>query len=135
MKVRIMMLKCYEVYDKNLDYGQTIVWAETSNKAKLEGQKDDIFDWCEYIDLRTKRRPEWDKYADTKHIPIQELLDESWWFGCAICSKEGLDQSRIEDGEAFIYDEKAEYYKFVRGNLICADCKKKLDERIEKFGE
>lgn len=121
------MLKCYEVFDKNCDCGQVIVWAENSNKAKIEGMKNDIFDWCEYTEMRANRKPQWDKYSETKRIPIQELLNNCWWFGCAICGKEYLYKEHIDNKQAFIYDKNAEYYGFVKGNLICVNCKEKLE--------
>lgn len=129
------MLKAYQVSDKDYYNGSTIVWAENPNKAKLEGMKDDIFDMCEYVEMRAKRIPKFDKYADTKKIPIQELLDDCWWFGCDICGTDHLDIDSVHNGEAFIVTEKDTLYtpaKFVDGVLICAKCKRRLEENESK---
>lgn len=121
-------LKAYIVNDKWNDAGSIITWAETSGKAKALALYDDIFSNCEYTELRAERSKYFDKYADSKKIPIRELLDRTWWFGCCKCNKEQLDQDSIDNGEAFI-DETEDACEFVKGAVICAECKKKIEER------
>lgn len=121
------MLKAYCVSDKYSDAGTVIVWAETSGKAKAEALYEDIFDNYEFTELRTQRIPAFDKYEKSKKIPIQELLNMSWWFCCCECGKEHLDQDSVDEGEAFII-EGDEREDFVLGTLICAKCKKKAEK-------
>lgn len=119
-------LKAYIVSDKWNDAGSIIVWAKTSGKAKAQALYNDIFDNYEFTELRTDRVKDFDKYADSKKVPIQELLNMSWWFSCCECVKEHLDQDSIDNGEAFIIDSD-ERDDFVLGTIICAECKKKLE--------
>lgn len=126
------MLKAYIVHDKYMDNGSTIVWAETSGKAKQEALKEDLFDNCEFIEMYASRAKKYDKYADTKRIPIKELLQDGWWFCCDMCGTDHLDQSDIDEGNAFIFSEDDEYWTMVKGSLICKKCKEKLEERCKE---
>jgi len=120
-----MTLKAYTVEDINRDYGSTVVFAENAGKAKAKALLDDLFEDCEYIEMRATRNKSWDKYAKTQHIPIEELLDAGWWFCCDICG-ERLDYDNVAAGEAFIVnDEKP--CGFVLGQIICKECKEKLE--------
>lgn len=123
-------LKAYIVCDKWNEAGAIIIWAETSGKAKAKALYDDIFDNYEYTELRVKRAPDFDKYAESKKVPIQELLNMSWYFCCCECLKEHLDQDSIDSGEAFII-ESDERDDFILGTMICAECKKKLEENTK----
>ncbi len=121
-------LKAYTVCDKWNDAGSIIVWAESSGKAKSQSLYNDIFDGYEFTDLRVCREPDFDKYAESKKVPIQELLDRCWWFCCCECLKDHLGQDSIDNGDAFII-ERDERDDFVLGTIICADCKKKEDNK------
>jgi hypothetical protein len=120
-------LKAFMISDKNLEVGSTFIWAESSGKAKAKALYSDTFSWddIKFTDLSAKRVKDFDKYADSKRIPIQELLNWGWWFCCCDCGKEDLDQDKIDAGEAFIFDTEYLYGDFVKGCLICADCLKK----------
>ncbi len=122
-------LKAYIVSDKWNDAGSIIIWAKTSGKAKAKALYNDIFDNYEFTELRVNRVPDFDKYAESKKVPIQELLNMSWRFCCCECLNY-LDQDNIDNGEAFII-ERDECDNFVLGGIICAECKKKLEERGE----
>ena len=129
MEIRKMgKLKAYIVNDKWNDAGSIVVWAETRGKAKSNALYNDVFDGCEYTELRTERVKDFDKYADTKKVPIQELLNMSCWFSCRKCGEEYLDYDKIADDEAFIDDVDYSNNDFVKGSVICAECKKKLEE-------
>ena len=129
MEIRKMgKLKAYIVEDKWNSAGSIVVWAETRGKAKSNALYNDVFDSCEYTDLRTTRVKDFDKYADTKKVPIQELLNMSWWFYCSgFCGRE-INQDDIDAKEAFIIDGQRDFNTFVKGNVICAECKKNLEE-------
>lgn len=111
------MLKAYIVEDKWFEYS-IVVFAETSGKARSEAIYNDCFDSSEYIDLRAKRMKEWDKYSETKKIPIAELLACGWWFSCDFCAKQ-IYQEDVDDGNAFIIDGED---SFVSGRVICKEC-------------
>lgn len=121
-------LKAYIVSDKWNDAGSIIVWAETSGKAKAAALYRDELDGVDYIDIRVNRAPDFDKYAESKKVPIQELLNIGWWFYCSgLCSRE-ISQDDIDAKEAFIIDDQKDFNTFVKGDVICAECKKKLED-------
>lgn len=122
-------LKAYIVSDKWNEAGSIVVWAETSGKAKAAALYRDELDSVDYIDIRVNRAPDFDKYAESKKVPIQELLNIGWWFYCSgLCSRE-ISQDDIDAKEAFIIDDQKGFNTFVKGDVICAECKKKLEER------
>jgi len=65
-------VKAYIVQDLLCEH-YSVTFAETSGKAKSNEINTWEFDDCEYTDLRTQRVKEWDKYADSKKIPVAEL--------------------------------------------------------------
>lgn len=121
-------LKAYIVQDQLCEHF-SVTFAETSGKAKSNEINTWEFNDCEYTDLRAQRVKSWDKYADSKKIPVTELLNKCWWFECKQCRSQ-ITQDEIDDGKAFI-DESSDACDFVKGNVICAECKKKLEERGE----
>lgn len=121
-------LKAYIVTSQWNENGDLITWAESSGKAKASVINSWEFHGNDYTDLRAKRIKDFDKYADTKKVPIQELLNMSWWFSCRKCGEEYLDYDKIADDEAFIDDVDYSNNDFVKGSVICAECKKKLEE-------
>jgi len=125
-------VKAYIVSDKWNDAGSIVIWAETSGKAKAQALYNDIFDNSEFTELRTQRVKDFDKYAESKKVPIQKLLNMYWWFSCCECLKDHLDKDSIDNEEAFIIDSD-ERDDFVLGTIICAECKKKFEE--QKPGE
>ena len=64
-------MKAYSVRDKNSDYS-TVVFAETSGKAKAIAIHTNACEDSYYTDIRTKRIPDLDKYY--------RGLDEMNWF-------------------------------------------------------
>lgn len=122
-------LKCYEVCDKYYE-NTTIVWATTANKAKVKALSIDILNDCPYIDLRIKRRPQWDNYTNIG-IPIEELLEDNWWFNCGVCGKGDLSQADLDIGNAIIISTDGINRDFVNGDIICKKCAKKLGLRIK----
>lgn len=121
-------LKAYLVRDKDYYNSTAVKWAETSGKAKSNTLYDDGFEDCEYTELRAERAPYFDKYADSKKVPIKELLERGWWFYCDNCGRENLTIEDVQNGEAFITDK--ENSNEIQGGIICAKCKKKLEERL-----
>lgn len=121
-------LKAYIVTSQWNENGDLIIWAESSGKAKASAINSWEFDTCDYIDLRAKRIKDFDKYADSKKVPIEELLERGWWFYCDNCGCENLTIEDVQNGEAFITDK--ENSNEIQGGIICAECKKKLEERL-----
>lgn len=126
-------LKAYIVYDKWYAEGSIVVWAETSGKAKSKGLYHDNMDGFEYTDLRAYRMKDFDKYVESKHIPIAELLANGWWFYCADCGAEQINQNDVENGEAFIINKDYDREDFVKGNVICKKCYERLNNGLEKM--
>lgn len=116
--------KAYIVSDKWND-NSTVVFAESVGKAKSEALTDAEFSWFDYtfVELRARRMKEWDKYAESKKIPIMELLKNGWWFYCdGYCGRQ-LNEDDIISGDAVIIED--ERNDFVKGNIICKECLKK----------
>lgn len=122
-------LKAYIVTNKWGDSGNIVIWAESSGKAKAAALYRDELDGADYIDIRVNRAPDFDKYAEVKKVPIQELLNIGWWFYCSgLCGRE-ISQDDIDDKTAFIVENEKDFNNFVKGDVICAECKKKLEEK------
>ena len=116
--------KAYIVSDK-WNENSTVIFAESVGKAKSEALYEDEFSWhdYEYTELRARRMKEWDKYAESKKIPIMELLKNGWWFYCdGYCGRQ-LSEDDIISGDAVIIED--ERNDFVKGNVICKECLKK----------
>ena len=119
--------KAYIVSDKWND-NSTVVFAESVGKAKSEALTDAEFSWFDYTftELRVRRMNEWDKYAESKKIPILEMLKNGWWFGCVgLCGKE-INEDDIINGDAMVIEDGRN--DFVQGNVICKECMKKRGE-------
>ena len=122
-------LKAYIVTNKWGDIGSIVIWAESSGKAKAAALYKDELDGTDYIDIRVNRAPDFDKYAESKQVPIQELLNIGWWFRCSgLCGRE-ISQDDIDEKEAYIIFYQKDFNSFVKGDVICAECMKKLEER------
>lgn len=80
--------KAYRVYDKaeDSDYGMLIVFAENSAQARKWGwERMDEIGAEAYIDVRARREPWADMYADTEDIPIRAYLENGWYLPCDVC--------------------------------------------------
>lgn len=121
-------LKAYIVSNKWDCSDCIVVWAETPGKAKSNALYNDVFDGCEYTELRTERVKDFDKYADAKKVPIEELLKRGWWFCCGgLCGAE-ITQDNIDAKEAFVARRREDINDFVDGDVYCDRCKAKLEE-------
>lgn len=118
-------LKAYIITDKWFG-NYTVTFAETSGQAKASVVNSWDFD-CEFIYLRAKRKKDWDKYADSKKIPVAELLKNCWWFECKGCGKQ-ITEDDILSGDAIIIDE--ERNDFVQGGVICKECAEREDRNV-----
>lgn len=99
-------MKAYIGYDC-MDECAEIVFAETQGRAKaLIANEFDM----EYVDVRVKRQPQFDKYAENGTVPKAALLADGWWFECASC-RDTVRQEDLSEG-AEVIDDK----------VYCADC-------------
>lgn len=120
-------LKAYIVTSQYNDNGDLIIWAESSGKAKASAINSWEFHGNDYTDLRAKRIKDFDKYADSKKVPIEELLKLGWWFYCAgLCSAE-ITQDNIDAKEAFVVRRREDINNFVDGDVYCDKCKAKIE--------
>ncbi len=72
-------MKCWWVSDASYDW-QQIIFADTKHEAIY--QSDGYENGSEYIEMRARRKKEWDKYAEQGFVPKEVLLEDGWWFEC-----------------------------------------------------
>jgi hypothetical protein len=79
--------KAYVVSGRNEDDGMEVVFAESPSKAK--NGTTNLLGWNEWTDLRAKRAPEFDQYAQQGWVPDKALLEHNWWLeqSCTKCNK------------------------------------------------
>ena len=80
--------KAYRVCDKaeDSDYDMIIVMAHSASEARQIGwgYQDEL--GCEeYTDLRAKREPWADQYAESGVIPLRAYLENGWYWCCFYC--------------------------------------------------
>lgn len=126
---RMGKLKAYVVTDKWGDSGNIIVWAVSAAQAKAKSLYKDELDGVEYIDIRVKRIKAFDKYQNTKKVPIEELLQMGWWFYCGGFCSEEINQDNIDSKKAFIVKGDKDFNDWVEGDVYCEACYEKLKER------
>lgn len=109
------VLKAYE-WDNESDGYSMIIYAETVGKAKYEimCEQDENF-----TDIRVKRIPWADKYADSE-IPAEEYINHGWWLPCANheCTNEHLDEESLSRGAGIINHK-----------IYCPECYAKMKEK------
>ena len=121
-------LKAYIVTSQWNENGDLIIWAESSGKAKASAINSWEFHGNDYTDLRAKRIKDFDKYADSKKVPIEELLKLGWCFYCGgLCGAE-ITQDNVDAKEAFVARRREDFNDFVDGDVYCDRCKAKLEE-------
>ena len=101
-----MPKKAYRVCDKaeDADYDMIIVMASSASEARQIGwgYQDEL--GCEaYTDLRAKRQPWADIYADAGIIPLRAYLENGWTWGCRYCCR----HVSIEDLGGVTDDDRA----------------------------
>lgn len=107
------MLKAYYVSDIDNEYGE-VAFGDTPGQAKIAAQfaNDGLCD-ANYTELRARRSPQFDKYAEVGKVPVQALFDDGFWFWCERCAREGIDK---DNGAVVIGDE-----------VICEECAKRTE--------
>lgn len=119
-----MKLLAFHVWDKEAPTSEEalheIIFAETSGKAKYASEAYSMS--REFTDLRAKRVPEFDQYAEQKKVPIDVMVANGWTFECTTCNyyaddnglvfneeiycEECAEKIYIEDGKVYIKDEE-----------------------------
>ncbi|PGZ39384.1 hypothetical protein COE56_31190 [Bacillus anthracis] len=88
-----------------------IVFAENEKEAIL---KSDAYDMSGYFeDIVAERQPHFDKFADSKKVPMKEMIKHGWMFECKVCYR-FADQGEIVNEE-----------------LYCDDCIEKAKEEVK----
>ena len=104
-------LKAYRVYEKSedSDNGMLIVFASSASKARQVGwERMDAISADRYLDLRARREPWADLYAESGLIPMRAYLEHGWWWWCAHC----FGSVTLENIGGITADGKA----------VCEDC-------------
>ena len=92
--------KAYHVSDPHDDEGRSvIVFAHTPNRARQIGMGQ--LDYCDYVDLRARRAPEFDGCFGEEAL-MREQLRMGWWFGCNAfhCRGEIRDNGEWDEGRS-----------------------------------
>lgn len=118
--------------DKSLFF---ITWAKNKERAKRDCYyyfRDNFHpaftgkaNWSEYLHLRPKRIPEFDKYSKEKQVPIPELLKIGLSIPCSLCGKHTFELKDYDNNRCFIIEGEGNMNSFTKGLLLCYDCKKK----------
>ena len=85
-----MPKKAYRVCDKaeDSDYDMIIVFAANASEARRIGwERQDELGCEEYTDLRAKRQPWADIYAESGIIPLRAYLENGWYWCCRYCDR------------------------------------------------
>lgn len=102
--------------------------AATYYKVKMEQplfNRHDI-DAC-YIQMRVRRVPEFDKYIETRLIPILEQLKYGVSYRCSHCGKKHYyTYEDYEDNRCYIVKDGYNVNEFTEGYLVCNSCFRKI---------
>ena len=79
-----------------------------------------------YMMSRGKRIPQFDKYYQTKRIPIKELMKAGFTYSCAYCHKDKFGIEDYENNRCFIMEGDGFVNPFTQGVILCYNCYKKL---------
>lgn len=85
----------------------TIIYAETRNKARAEALRQSEDEWKRYTDVTVYREKWADKYGSFENIPTIELLKRGWEWQCQCC------------GTFIGIDDLSEKFP---NNIVCKDC-------------
>lgn len=113
-------MKCYWVSDANHQW-QQVLFAEDRKEAiyKSDGYQNEGV----YIDVRVRRKKEWDQYAELGYVPKEVMIQDGWWFECY-----GYKQNPRRRCCAHITEE--ENYKAVGDKVFCEDCSSQAEMEI-----
>lgn len=118
MKNSLGSLKCWltEALDGER---QQLVFAEKRHEAITNSE---AYQWeGDYVSVRVRRQPQYDKYADIGFVPTEVLIADGWWFECCGYTAEGHRCCRhlLEEDAPLIINEK------VYCDQNCVDNKRK----------
>lgn len=85
---------------------QRLVFAEKRSAAILMSE---AYEWeGDYISVRTRRQPQYDKYAEQGYVPKVVLIADGWWFECCGYKEDGRICCRqlTEEDNPMIIDER-----------------------------
>lgn len=99
-------LKAYQV--DCYDTGSVIVFETNGAAARRSGGGELGLDFEEVESCR--RKPEYDKYADTKEVPRRVLFNDGWRFECCHCGKRVDVYSDEVEPDQVIFDDSGFVY-------------------------
>lgn len=77
--------KAYKVSCVDDDHGQTIVFAFRAKDVDRRANSECCD--CEFLDVKIRRAPEFDKYSD-RPLTIADYLAEGWFWPCHHCDRQ-----------------------------------------------
>ena len=122
----------------NVDFPQYIyvAFCETRERARAESISYVIrnfypftaYDKCpvKFAKARAKRLPDFDKYRDTKRIPVLELLKAGFELPCSICGKQKFNYGDYVARRCFIVEGEGNANEYTDGLLACSYCYNQL---------
>lgn len=117
-------MKAYQV-DGYGDTGSVIVFAERSVMARRNGARELDIDFESVESCR--RKPQWDRYAKQRWVPLQELIEHGWHYECFGCYGRitadeyhviGVDVHPVFDGQEGFCSLKCRHAEMIRRKLI-----------------
>lgn len=76
-------------------------------------------DWDhDYIDVRVRRAPEYDQFAERRFVPVSFLVEQGWFLTCADCRKNPL----YSDEVGLVEDAKPTHGEWYGGKAYCKTC-------------
>lgn len=105
-------MKAYIVSDRDNE-SQEIIFADTHAQAK---RKSELYGEEMWIDIRAKRAPQYDQYAEQGYVPGDVMLWDGWALECRCYRLQVAETAIVIDGE--VYCEKCR-----PGEAVCAENK------------
>jgi hypothetical protein len=87
-------------------------------------QKQNYYDI--YMMSRGKRVPQFDKYYETKRVPIKELMKIGFTYSCAFCHNHRFNLEDYDNYKCYVVEGENTLNPFTNGILLCYNCYKKL---------
>lgn len=75
-----------------------------------------------YPSIRRKRIPEFDKYSETKKVPVEELLKYGLTIPCSYCGRKEFTYEDLDNHRCFIIEGEGDINIYTQGSIACYDC-------------
>lgn len=105
-----------------------VVFAATRNEAKkLAHYRLSEFEQGDYIDVRVRRVPQFDRFVEQGYIPVSEVLADEWWCSCDRCG----DYPLYERDAGLVIDGPPEHAEWSGGKVYCKKCAPRIQREDE----